>query len=52
MATFSVSATENNTKVGTDFGVDDGNIERAAWFDELPEETFDREFAETVLNRV
>ncbi|WP_224269323.1 NUDIX hydrolase [Haloprofundus salinisoli] len=46
------SATATDAEVGTDLGVDDENIERAAWFDELPEKTFDREFADAVLNQI
>ncbi|WP_157972623.1 MULTISPECIES: hypothetical protein [Haloprofundus] len=40
-----------DSEVGTDLGVADENIERAAWFEELPEETFDRKFAEAVLSK-
>ncbi|KTG10248.1 hypothetical protein AUR64_11740 [Haloprofundus marisrubri] len=45
------SATATDSEVGTNLGVDDENIERAAWFDELPKETFDREFAQAVLSK-
>lgn len=40
------------TAVGTELGEPGEVIERAAWFDELPAETFEREFASRLLDRL
>lgn len=41
-----------STTVGTDLGVDDESITDAAWFEELPEQLFERDHAEALVERV
>lgn len=45
-------ATPVSTTVGTDLGVEDETITEAAWFSELPEDLFEREHAEVLLERM
>ncbi|MFC4407114.1 hypothetical protein [Haloarchaeobius iranensis] len=40
------------TEVGKVLGEDDEAIERADWFDELPDETLEREFAARLLDLI
>ena len=40
------------TTVGENLGEDDEAIERASWFHELPVETFEREFATRLVDRL
>ncbi|MFW5935453.1 MAG: NUDIX hydrolase [Halolamina sp.] len=44
-------ATPVTTTVGTDLGVDDESITDAAWFSDLPENLFEREHAEVLVER-
>ncbi|MFD1644877.1 NUDIX domain-containing protein [Haloarchaeobius litoreus] len=50
--TVAFEADPTTTAVGENLGEDDEAIERADWFAELPEETFEREFATRLLERV
>lgn len=45
-------ASPETTAVGSDLGVADESITEARWFDELPEETFERAHAVEMLDRI
>lgn len=45
-------ASPETTDVGVDLGVGDESITEARWFDELPENTFSRDHAVTMLERI
>ncbi|MFP9192613.1 NUDIX hydrolase [Natronosalvus vescus] len=46
------SADPTSTAIGTDLGAPGEPIERADWFDELPEDVYDRALTKRVLERV
>ena len=50
--TVAFEARPETTTVGENLGEDDEAIERASWFHELPVETFEREFATRLVDRL